>query len=581
MWQKIQRIRDKYTYWLLLLFIPLAVLPFFFEPDSMMGKSLLLIKAALFGVLYIFYANKQKWYVHVMLLITCASMGVSIMKHGGAGTALLILTMFFALITFPRITVKRNDLGRLYLLLGIDVTVVILVCMIINYSKGLPAFSWRGEFNTNTIGILLLAAFFFFESALHADGYKLRVTFTDAFVYLCILFLAYKSGCRSVLLSLFAFVICYFVSVRTKQSNLLYILLALFSVGICLITYFIYNNDSISNQIVGVELLGKAILSGREKIWSLIFTGCRESPLFGKGIEYIAETTGLESAHNVFMGVLLFGGVIPTLMYLYLLFSGKYILLGNREKTQNVQMQKIAFMSCIIVSAFECIFTDNRLNMLFFPLLLCSESTIQKTADASEESEVMAETVDNTKGKARPGKCWNVLALSATCILILTYLFEPIAHDAVRENVPMIMNKTYLDEIGYDADKYGNVLGNQDYSSEKMKGVVWEWDGSAYIVTGQTNTTTSFANLFSSTDSLPEWAIPGKQYHLVYEAQSVRCRIYCYDTDGKSTRIVDTKNSIDFTIPVGCVGIVVRIALPAGTLAFEKVMPIIYSLELE
>lgn len=581
MQQMIHKIRDKYTYCLLLLFVPLEVLPFLCEPDSTMGKALLLIKAALFGLLYILYADKQKWYIHVMLLITCVSMGVSVLNHGGAGIALLILTMFFALIAFPKIDVEKSRLQKVYLLLGIGAAIIILLCMISNYSKGLPAFSWRGKYNTNTIGILLLAAFFFFESTLHADESLLRITYVDLLLLICTLFLIYRSGCRSVLLSLCVFVICYLAMKQKKYTQCLYLLLVLCSILICFVAYVIQKNSNISNQLVGIEIFGKEILSGRERVWSQIFDGFIESPVFGKGIEYITETTGLESAHSVFMGVLLFGGMIPTIMYLLLLLSKQSVLSIDRVNVHNIQTQKIAFMACIVVAAFECIFTDNRLNTLFMGLLFCYERVTNYPVEITNEKGQADDTHIDVKENTECQKHMRLMCLTITCVLTLTFLLEPVAKMIVHEKLPMLMNQEYLDQIGYDANINDNVLGHKDYPSELIKGVAWEWNGKSYDVIGQTNTTTSFVNFYFSFDHLPEWAEPGKDYRVIYESKTVRLRICCYDNSGKEILTIETKNSLDFSIPIETVGLIVRISLEPNEPAYESVMPIIYPLASE
>lgn len=576
--QAIKKIRDKYAHYLVFLFIPLEIIPFLCEPDSLAGKAILLIKAALLTLLYLLYADRQKWYTHAMMLIACVSMGISTVIHGNAGITALVLIMFFALLTFPRIKIQGKTLRTVFFLLGCGAIVIVLLCMLSNYADGLPSFSWRGKFNTNTIGILLLAAFFYFESSLHVGEDTTRITLFDIFVYACILVLVYMSGCRSALLSLLMFVACFFLFIRTSKGKLVYCLIVIFSMGICFVMYFIQSNTTIMNQTRSIEILGKDLLSGREKIWTAIFENVQDSPIFGRNNEYIIKLTGLESAHNVFMGLLLSFGLVPCLIYVVTLFSLKNTILGKTED-HSLQMNHICFCACIVVTAFECLFTDNRLNFLYLPLLLTASKTQSSEMTEKTECDVKLETDGKKTGFACKHNYVQTCSLISLCITLLVYMAEPLALSVVHEMLPQVVDEEYLKGIGYDENLNRNVLAGQDYTSTKAKGVAWEWNGTAYDVIGETTTTTSFVNFYISFDTLPEWAIPGHTYHAIYEAEAVRLRICSYDEKGNEIQTIETRNSLDFTIPAETVGIIVRISLEPGEPAYESVMPIIYPID--
>lgn len=575
----IKKIRDKYENDLVFLFIPLEMIPFLFEPDSLIGKALLLIKTGFLAFLYLLYADRQKWYTHVLMLTACVSMGISTVIHGNAGVTALVLIMFFALLTFPKMELHEKKLRTTFLLLGGGAIVIVLLCMLSNYANGLAPFSWRGKYNTNTIGILLLAAFYFIESSLHVGEDRLKITLFDIFAFACILVLVYMSGCRSALISLLMLVVCFFMFTRTSKGGLVFCLIVAFSISICFVMYFIQSNAQILNQTRTIEVLGKEILSGREKIWTAIFEGVKESPVFGINSEYIINLTGLESAHNVFMGLLLSVGILPCLIYVVTLFSMKDTLLGKTEN-HSLQMNHICFCACIVVTAFECLFTDNRLNFLYLPLLLIAcktqSSKMQKEEDRDEQT---AANGGKTKTSHHFGYV-KTCSLIFLCITLLVYLAEPLALSVVHENLPKVVDEAYLKGIGYDENLNRNVLADQDYASTKAKGVAWEWNGTSYDVIGETTTTTSFVNFYISFDTLPEWAIPGHTYHAIYEAEAVRLRICSYDEKGNEIQTIETRNSLDFTIPAEAVGIIVRISLEPGEPAYESVMPIIYPIDM-
>ena len=212
------------------------------------------------------------------------------------------------------------------------------------------------------------------------------------------------------------------------------------------------------------------------------------------------------------------------------------------------------------------------MNLLFLPLLLCGKRN-ESVCVLNNQEEIHQQGTNTQKIR----KCSNIVLFG---LVVLIYFSEPIALSIVHENLPKIMTKEYLESIGYDEKCNENVLGNQDYPTEMIKGVAWEWNGSSYNVIGKTTTTTSFVNFFFSFDSLPEWAIPGHTYHAIYEADVVRLRICCYDISGKEILTIETKSSLDFTIPNETVGLIVRISLEPNEPAYESVMPIIYPIHI-
>lgn len=579
MQQMIHKIRDKYTYWLLLLFAPLEVLPFLCEPESMMGKALLLIKTVLFGILYILYADKQKWYIHVMLLITCVSMSISMLMHGGAGTVLLILTMFFALITFPKIEIEEKRLRNLYFLLAIGGAGTAIYGMILNYINGITAFSWRGGFNPNTFGIILLSVLFYSLSSMHLNAKK--ISWMDLALFTLMLFLIIKSGCRSALLCVIVLLTFYVISCKTKFGRIAYYVIVAFSVLFCLAMAIIDLKLNISETAYDVMLFGKRVFSGREKVWATALNGFIASPLWGQSNEYLAGCTQLSSAHSVLMGILIATGVIPCIMYLKLLFSPK-TLIGYNKAIDLLLINKLFFIACIILTAFECVYTDNRLNLLFLPLLWsCDDAYIgynplKNKTNNSDNSDEMRSCKHKKKDS---DKISGILALFIVCILMITKISEPVILSITREALSMKADQLYLDTIGY-GDENINLLQNKNFESKDVNKVIWEWNGTAYDVIG-TAENISAVNLYSSSDKLPDWAEPGKQYHVIFEADTIRFQVYYYLSDGQHVCLVDTTTSIDFTIPEDSIGLIVRIALPEGETAHERVMPIIYAKENE
>lgn len=573
MQQMIHKIRDKYTYWILLLFVPLEVLPFSCEPDSTMGKVLLLIKAALLGILYCLYADKQRWYIHVMMLITCASMGISVLMHGGAGTALLILTMFFALITFPKIKIDAERLSTLFLMLAIGGSAIVAFGMIVNYSKGLQALSWRGIFNPNTFGIVILSIYFYLETAMGVN-LKNRFSLKNGLVSGAFLFLLIRSGCRSTIICLIALFVCMLVVKEKKYIKRIYYLIVIASLSICFMVILAEQWLNVSIIANDVQLMGKKLFSGRELIWKTSWTGFMESPLWGQPIEYLADTTHLMSAHNVFIGILFSTGLIPSLAYVVLLLVPRFSVIGEDE--HEITLNRLCFIISMVLSTFECIYTDNRLNLLFLPLLLgiCPQNTDNKCNVKPEK--VIKEQITEGKGQLSKSEKIGVLVL---CVLVALNLFEPF----VKYIRPIVMPLKYNTNFLEKAKEYNspiNLLNDSKYSSREKNGIIWEWNGEAYDVIG-TAENLSVVDFYSSPVKIPDWAEPGKQYHVIHESDEIRFRIYYYLSDGQCIRLVDTNTSLNFTLPNQACGLIVRLALNGGANVNEKVMPILYATDCE
>lgn len=571
MQQMIHKLRDKYTYWLLLLFVPLEVLPFLCEPDSLLGKALLLIKAALLGILYCLYADKQKWYTHAMLLIACASMGVSVLKHGGAGIALLVLTLLFALLTFTRIEIETERLSKLYFALAIGGSIIVVFGMIVNYTNGLQSLSWRGIFNPNTFGMVFLSAYFYFETAVNKNLQK-RISLTNVLISGAFLFLLIRSSCRSAVICMIVFFVWLFVAKGRKFNKAIYYSIVIASLSICFVVAFVEQWLNVSSTANDVQLMGKKLFSGRETIWSTSLTGFIESPLWGQPIEYLADTTHLKSAHNVFMGILFSTGLIPSLVYLIILLVPGFLFVS--EDKQEIALNKLCFFVSLILSTFECVYTDNRLNLLFLPLLLGVFS--QNANKNCNETSIEGITEQKTIEKRQWGK-FKKVSVIISCVLIIINLFEPFVK-LIRPIVFSLKYNACFLEKANEYDSSMNLLQNSKYPSRERSGIVWEWNGEAYDIFG-TAEALDFIDFYSSPVKLPEWAEPGKQYHVIHESDEIRFRIYYYLSDGQCIRLVDTNTSLNFTLPNQACGLIVRLALNGGATVNEKVMPILYAID--
>ena len=573
MQQMIHKVRDKYTYGLLLLFVPLEILSFLWEPEAIVSKAILVIKFALCMILYLFYADKQKWVAHLLFFISCISIGVSTFKHGGAGTALLILTMLSALLTLPKIEVEEKKLRKLFLLLACGSASIVLYGMIANYLRGISAFSWRGVFNPNSFGIALLSVFCYLSSSMHSAN-QLKARCVRIIISIPFLFLLFKAGCRSALLCIVLFFACYYAIKKTDHGEIAYYLIAILSVLFCYVLIFVENLFNVSITADELDFMGKRLFSGREVIWTIAFKGFLKSPLWGQPSDYLTTLTGLSSAHNVTMGILVAVGLIPYLAFIKIVFAPRQLLIYDKGNIKTISINKVCFIASIALAVFECIYTDNRLNLLFLPLLLSFNRNDEKMMSGNEPENALHKSSDQ-----KDSDYFRSARIAVICLLLIVNLLEPLALNFTYETLPIKVNANYLEEIGYGNINI-NVLANRQYDSREKNGVIWDWNGEAYDVIG-TAEQISFIDFFNESDKLPEWIELDKQYHVIFESDSIRFRVYYYVQNEPYVRLVDTSTSIDFTIPKEACGLIIRLALEDGKSARESTMPIIYAIDNE
>lgn len=379
MQQVLHKVRDKYTYWLLLLCIPLEVLPFLCESDSMAGKILLIMKFVWLASLYLLHIDMIKSKYHLIFTILIVSMIVSSVINQSLGVFLLLMILFMSFILFPVIKVSEQQSKNLFLLSCVALFGLFVYSMYRPISA--PAFfkypAWcidrYGPLNANTCGYLVLSAYFCLVSYLDLKEFQRIKKKYYLFIFISaivILFAIYTTS-RSTMLIIIAFLFLYLMnSMKLMKSYLYYVIIAL-EMLFCFVYYALsINNAALSNNENTIRIMGKAFFSGREKIWAEAIDGFFKNPIIGNGSDYLPELTGFSSAHNVLLGIMVIMGIIPTIGYIYFMFSPKY-LFGIRGLFQNhYTVPQLCFIAGTISTVFECSYSDARLNFLFLLMLL-------------------------------------------------------------------------------------------------------------------------------------------------------------------------------------------------------------------
>lgn len=120
-----------------------------------------------------------------------------------------------------------------------------------------------------------------------------------------------------------------------------------------------------------------------------------------------------------------------------------------------------------------------------------------------------------------------------------------------------------------DALLYGN------RNSVTRNGVTFTFNADGSCTVNGTATATSYVDYFASSNSFPDWIIPGVTYDLDYSATNVYFRVVTY-TNGviDNDNLVNRTISGSFVVPGGKSGIIIRLAVPKNrTVNNETVNP--------
>ena len=571
----IVKARNKLTLPLIFLFVPLEILPFLCETDSPLGKALLVVKFMLIFAIYLLHIDQITFDKHVVLFVSCASMCVTTLSKGGAGVFMLIAIMLMSIIVFPHVAISHSMKKWLWGAMAFGALAAILSGFLTNLNNGIPFFDMHeSTLNSNTYGMLIISIFFYIVSFLPTVVNRKRnqyiiITALTALCFLAVL----QSRCRSALLTLIVFSVVFVFHQYSNSKVTRYIICIgsfLFSF-ICLLfmEYISKHAESEVLELLSIKAFDQYIFSGRESIWKAALYGFCENPLFGNGGDFLAEFTDFTSAHNVLMGILVCMGVIPTISYIWIMLDPKaYTINGKTEEKKLLPYNVVCYIACITLTAFECSFTDSRLNFLFLPLLIgaCVESN-ELTCDSGEQLETYQGKKEKNWlfrifGEYRFVSLWLVPALALFVLfLVCPHLLQTQINDLDYDVASMVKQESNINE---------NLLMNCSVGSLVDNNVIWEYNGKGFKVQG--NSTDASSLYYYKAEEMPSWLQKGLKYEVTFSSSKIQFIVYCYkETKGKV--LLNTMEDGVFTIPEDARGMIIRLYVAPGQTVSEYVEP--------
>lgn len=303
----------------------------------------------------------------IVLLCNLIMLIINISVNGSLGVVITFYNVCLSLLIFNNIsfTEKQVKIIRLF-------TIILLILLLASFSYEyqygtLRAIDKGTTINTNTLGLLYLILFynifcFIYDSSLNKTKKNILLVFITAILSIFIWF----SNCRSAITA----EILFFVFLFVKKFNFKKMILLFILVGLIFPIIYVQLYHAISEDI---EILGKSLFSGREKVWVVVWNIIKQSPIFGNGTTSLIEWGNghiTDSSHNTYLGFWKTLGIFPVISFIYFLLKGKNL---SNIYTKNLIYKK-AFVACMFICIVETLFNDANYNFLFLLLLFNIEN---------------------------------------------------------------------------------------------------------------------------------------------------------------------------------------------------------------
>ncbi len=324
--------------------------------------------------------------VTVMLACVGGSLLLTAVINGGAGAALNYVCLILSSLIFTSYGVRKSFMKKLFCLTGVALLLFLLLLnKRPNYSTYIFSTVFNTQINSNMVGIIAAIAFFclFCFSSVIKEFY-VRLIVQIAVTIICSYYVI-VSDCRSAMLAIIVFFICYLFKKKTiKQKKFKNIVMVsqICSILFVLVYLYAYKYPTFAT----LQLLGKSLYSGRQIVWGSAWDVALQYPLIGSGgaVELLGVAgTHTTSAHNTVMSLLYMFGFIPTVFYF--VFMGKKY--DKFSKSEPCRLNQFAVLGTLVITVFETFYMESYLGclaMLFFMTALpqnyeCINNNKEKT----------------------------------------------------------------------------------------------------------------------------------------------------------------------------------------------------------
>lgn len=297
--------------------------------------------------------SKKRIWIYILLALTLT---ITSFTTGGIVATKTTLKSIFVFNTFIAfLYIDYSKMGKRFYILDVGfVTYIIFIIVYYFVLRNDP--SAHGIFfrNPNTLGLVLALVTFICLLLYSITNSKRYLIYTIPFMWIVIL-----SKSRTSMLALGAAAVTYVLwRLLTKYKRIYYGYFALIITMIIIVTvcYPLLNEIGLleeANQKI-IEYTGKRLLTGREIIWLESISLIIKKPLIGYGMGATLEelTGGTLTAHNVYLQLLLQGGILlltPFIMYIGWIWKNMWKVRNNAI----VQAGASCLVGILVVGTFE------------------------------------------------------------------------------------------------------------------------------------------------------------------------------------------------------------------------------------
>lgn len=367
----------------------------FFLRKITINKSITLILATLLLLLLLSTSNIVKYetpFVSILVMVLMIFLFYSIIKRKGIlisqfkvySPYLLFLLVYAANILYKFDTSAFNNLV-FYITYGMFLFVILNINWDKFHMRLFSFVAYTGLFimfyfiffqvdntiNTNVIGIISFVLLFF-PLVYILENKKRFKKLNLLFLFLFCGYIIYNSGSRSVFLGISFMLITYIIWNFIAANKILFKLYFGAIISFIISYTLVYPNlhrlitDFYKLQSFVIKHTGKAIYSGRNRIWEILLDKIYEKPFLGHGAGTLAsEFIGTDqSSHNLYLEITLQVGVIGLILFFLFLYNLWKVFWDNRYN-KTVKLSASFFIAVLVHQINEVLLIKSSVSINF------------------------------------------------------------------------------------------------------------------------------------------------------------------------------------------------------------------------